>query len=182
MFKIDIDENLYIEFLNHTHAQELFEVANKNREHLKPWLPWVESTTKVEDTKEFIVQSLKNYAKNGTIDAPIYYNGKLVGMIALLINKRDNLRRGEIGYWLDKEYLGKGVITKCATKMLEIGFNRYNLVKIIIRCAPDNKNSCNIAKRLGFKFEGTLRKEARVGEKIVDLNIFSLLKEEYEGK
>jgi len=28
VFKIDIDENLYIEFLNYTHAQELFDMAD----------------------------------------------------------------------------------------------------------------------------------------------------------
>jgi len=180
VFKIDIDDNLHIEFLNYTHAEELFELGDKNREHLKEWLPWVESTIKVEDTKEFIATSLKEYADNGTIEAPIFYNGKLIGMISLIVYKKHNLKKADIGYWLDKDYTGKGIITKCAKKLLDIGFNRYNLVKITIHCDPKNKNSCNVAKRLGFKLDGTLRNEAKVSGKIVDLNIFSMLKEEYE--
>jgi len=180
VFKIDIDENLHIEFLNQTHAQELFKVVDKNREHLKRWLPWVESTIKVEDTKEFITHALSKYAKNGSIQAPIHYNNKLIGMVSLFVHKSYNLEKADIGYWLDIEHNGKGIVTKCAKKMLDIGFNRYNLGKITIHCATDNNNSCNVAKRLGFKLEGTLREEAKVGNKIEDLNVFSMLKEEYE--
>jgi ribosomal-protein-serine acetyltransferase len=180
MFKIDIDDNLHIEFLNHTHAQKLFEVVDKNREHLKRWLPWVESTTKVEDTKEFITHALSKYAKNGSIQAPIHYNNKLIGMVSLFVHKSYNLDKADIGYWIDKDYNGKGIVTKCANKMLDIGFNIYNLGKITIHCATDNYNSCNVAKRLKFTFDGTLRKEAKVSGKIEDLNIYSMLKEEYE--
>jgi len=180
VFKIDIDENLHIEFINYTHAQELFDLGDKNREFLREWLPWVDSSNSVEDTKEFIKNSLNQYAKNGSIEAPIFINRKLIGMIALLVDNKDNITKGEIGYWLDKNYIGKGIVTKCANKMLDIGFNRYNLDKIVIRCATANKSSCNVAKRLKFTFDGTLRKEAKVSGKIVDLNIYSILKEEYD--
>jgi len=180
VFKIDIDENLHIEFINYTHAQELFDLGDKNREFLREWLPWVDSSNSVEDTKEFIKHSISQYLENGTIEAPIFYSGKIVGMIALRVYYSLNLKKADIGYWLDREHLGKGIINKSANKMLEIGFNRYNLGKITIHCATDNKSSCSVAKRLGFKLEGTLRKEAKIGDKIVDINSFSILKEEYD--
>jgi ribosomal-protein-serine acetyltransferase len=180
VFKIDIDKDIHIEMLHISHAQALFDLTNKNRETLQEWLPWVEHTTKIEDTQEFIRHSLTQYVKNGSIDAPVLYKGKLVGMIALLISKRYNLKRADIGYWLDSEHQGKGIISKCAQKMLEIGFEKYNLRKITIHCATDNSNSCNVAKRLGFHLDGTLRQEAKVGEKIEDLNVFSITQNEYK--
>ena len=180
VFKIDIDDTLHIEFLNQTHAQDLFEVADRNREFLREWLNWPDLTTEVEDTQKFITASLNRYIESGDIEAPIFYNKKIVGIITLLVKKELGIAKGEIGYWLDKEYLKKGIITKCAKKMLEIGFNRYNLDKIIIRCATRNPNSCNVAERLGFNFDGTLRVEAKIGDVVEDLNIYSILKEEYE--
>ncbi len=36
------------------HAQELTDLTDRNREHLRAWMPWVDTNGTVEDRKNFI--------------------------------------------------------------------------------------------------------------------------------
>ena len=180
MFEIKVDSNISLELLDLNRANEIFELGLKNKEEFIKWLPWVEETKSVENTKEFIKESLENFAEGKEINCSILYREQLVGNIALMgINKKFNIKRGEIGYWLDGSFQKRGIMSKAALKMIAIGFERLELNKIVIRCDKNNINSCNVARRLGFREDGLLRGEAVVNGKIVDMRIFSLLKGEY---
>ena len=41
MFAMPVDEGLELRLLEHHHAQLLYDLTLKNREHLRPYLPWV---------------------------------------------------------------------------------------------------------------------------------------------
>ena len=47
LFRKPIDERSYLALLEHRHAQEMIDLINANREHLRQWLPWVDATTSV---------------------------------------------------------------------------------------------------------------------------------------
>ena len=182
MFKIDIEKDLHLELLDLTHADRMYELTLKNKDEFIKWLPWVEDTKSVEDTKEFIKGSLENFAKGKEINCNIFYKNELIGNISLLgIKYKLNVKAGDIGYWLDGDFQGKGIITKSVNKMLEIAFLKRELTRVTLKCATNNTNSCNVAKRVGFKFEGTLRSAAVVNRKVIDLNLFSILKDEFKG-
>ncbi|MBN2823982.1 MAG: GNAT family N-acetyltransferase, partial [Campylobacterales bacterium] len=178
-----IDNDIRLEHTHAHHAQDIFNLVSKeaNRELFRQWLIWVDNTQSIEDTKAFIQSTLDNYAKGSEVNCSIVYQERLVGNVALLGMRNSNgVAKGELGYWLDGEYHGKGIMSKAVQKMVAIGFEYYALDKIIIRCATQNRNSCNIPKRLGFVHEGILRADIRVGEQLQDGHIFSLLKDEYE--
>jgi len=181
VFKIDIDENIHIELIGEHHAQQLYDLIEKNRDELKLRLPWVMSVTSCEDEQNAIKKMMNDYATKGDLHTPIFYKGKMVGMASLLQRNRLGLTHGDIGYWLDKEYQGLGIITKVCKKMLDIGFNTYNLGKITLHCATTNPKSCNIAKRVGMQHDGTLRAEGKVDGIIEDIMVYSILKSEYKG-
>ena len=182
MFKIDIEKGLHLELLDLTHADRMYKVALKNRDEFIKWLPWVAETKSVEDTKEFIKGSLENFAKGKEINCNIFYKNELIGNIGLLgIKYKLKIKTADIGYWLDSDYQGRGIVTKAVNKMLEIAFLKRELARVTLHCATNNTNSCNVAKRVGFKFEGTLRGAAVVNGKVIDLNSFSILKDEFKG-
>ena len=54
MLQIDIDEELRIERLNHSHAKGIFNLINSNREYLRKWLKFVDSTRSIKDTENYI--------------------------------------------------------------------------------------------------------------------------------
>ena len=109
----------------------------------------------------------------------IFYKGELAGNVELGMRKGYGIQKGELGYWLGADFQGKGIIHKATAKMLEIGFVKYELDKIMLKCAVRNKKSCNVAKNLGMKHEGTQQDEIVVNGVVMDIDIYAILKREY---
>jgi len=181
MFKIDIDNELHLELIHPSHAQDIFDLVGRNRELFRTWLEWVDSSKSIDDTKAFINHELQNYANHICINCMIFYNNKLVGNVGLLgMRKGYGIKRGVLGYWLDADFHGKGVMRRAVKKMIEIGFEHYDLDKIKLRCAVLNNRSCNVAQKLGFTHEGLQRDEIKVNSKIMDVNVYAILKRDWE--
>jgi ribosomal-protein-serine acetyltransferase len=47
MFTFRICEEIELRILELQHADEMFNLVDKNREYLSKWLPWVNNSTKV---------------------------------------------------------------------------------------------------------------------------------------
>ena len=158
-------------------AEQLFELTSKNREHLKEWLPWLDSIKKASDTKDFIRTQLNRFTKGEALHQTIFYHEKIAGVIGFnCIDQTNNV--GHLGYWLGKEYTGKGIMSLVTADLINLGFNEFPIQKIEIRCATTNIKSRAIPERLGFKNEGTLRKAEKVYDKYFDMVVYGLLKNE----
>ena len=82
----------------------------------------------------------------------IIYDDKMVGMVDYhTYNKKDN--SAEIGYFLNYDYWGLGIMTKSLKKAIEIGFSHLELDKIIIGTETTNERSLELIKRLNLKYE-----------------------------
>lgn len=107
------------------------------------------------------------------------YKGMWVGSMGFhTINKLHEW--AEIGYWLDADYVGKGIMTECVKAMIDYGFNELNLHRIQIACDVSNTKSMAIPKSLGFTLEGTLRQNLNGNGKFTDTYIFGLLESEWK--
>lgn len=176
---IHIDETLELHLLEEAYATELFALTDKNRLHLRQWLPWLDMTNRESDSLQFIRSAVaQNVSGNGPQFA-IFHLGLLAGVIGFhSINKIHHV--GEIGYWLSKDANGKGIMTKAASAVIKVGFNQLLLNRIKISCATENLKSRAIPERLGLKLEATLRQEECLYGRYVDHAIYGLLKEEYQ--
>ncbi len=171
-------DGIKLQLLKLEHAPVIYELIDGNREHLREWLPWVDGVTEPDDTLDFVKRSIALYEKGSGPHYAIFYFDVLVGLIGIQpIDWPD--KKGEIGYWLSKEYCGKGIMTWCVSELLRISFEELGLNKIKICCASGNKSSEAIPLRLGLVCEGTLRKEQYLNGKFVDLLVYSILKNEY---
>ncbi|WP_324603220.1 hypothetical protein [Salibacterium aidingense] len=54
MFIYQLDTSSKLKLLDQQDAEALFSLIKQSEDHLKKWLPWVEFTKQVEDTKTFI--------------------------------------------------------------------------------------------------------------------------------
>lgn len=89
-------------------------------------------------------------------------------------------QKAEIGYWLDKDFNKKGIMSNCVNKMVQLAFNSLNPNKLIILVEKDNIPSNNVAKKAGFSFDGLEREELKRVKGFVDVNKYSLLKSDYQ--
>ncbi len=178
MFKIQIEPALHLELLQLVHSEELFALVDANREYLRKWLPWLDDSKSVDDSKSFISRTMQQFADDLGFQIGIFSQDELIGVSGYLpLNKRD--RSGELGYWLSENFEGRGFMTKTCTKLIELGFESLDLNKITIRCAAENLKSRGVIERLGLKKEGVLRQNEWLYDRFVDHEVYSLLKSEY---
>lgn len=179
VFKYDISENTYLKLLDLNDAEELFELTVRSRDTLREWLLFVDNVKTVKDTERFIRSAMQQYADNNGLQAGIYYEGKLAGVIGYhQINKDHNWT--SIGYWLGNDFVGKGLVTNSMKAFIDYAFDYLKVNRIEVRVAVGNIRSRTIPKILGFNEEGRLRDAEWLYDHYVDQVIYGLTAAEWK--
>jgi ribosomal-protein-serine acetyltransferase len=178
MFTYEIEKDLSLRLIELNDAERVFELTDQSRNHLRKWLPWLDVTLQVEDSKEFIQGALRGYAENKSMTTVILLSGEVVGVAGFNSINSAN-RTAYIGYWLCEEYQGKGIMTKVCKALINYAFNHLSLNKVEIRAAAENKKSRSIPERLGFVNEGRIRQAEWLYDHFVDHDVYGLLAEEW---
>jgi len=177
--KLQADKDITLHKVRIKSAKEIFDCIDGSRDYLREWLSFVDQTKSWEDTKIYIRSIKEERGALKTLVFEVRHRDKIVGLIGLKdIDLMNN--KAEIGYWLIKEAVGKGIMTRSCTALLNYAFDQLKLNKIWIRCAVENTRSCNIPKQMGFSFEGIERQGELINGKYHDLKVYSLLRKEWK--
>ena len=176
-----MDDDIELRILTAAHAPALFALTDRNREHLRRWLPWVDGTRSAKDTAKFIRGGREQLRKNDGFQAGIWYRGELVGALGFHYWNW-SLRKTEIGYWLAEPYQGKGIMTRACRALIDYAFRNLGLDRAEIRTAARNARSRGIAERLGFAKEGVLRKAEYSSRGPDDQLVYGLLRTDWSPR
>ncbi|MGE7662355.1 GNAT family N-acetyltransferase [Peribacillus sp. NPDC097197] len=148
-------------------------------EEVTKYVTWDNHKT-LADTRDFIDFAMAQYENKYVAPWGIQYKatGKIIGTIDF-VSWLVGHRVAEIGYVLSQDYWGKGIMTEAANEVIAFGFNRMNVVRIQARCFVENTGSARVMEKIGMSFEGTLRKGIFAKGKHRDLNMYSILQEEF---
>jgi len=102
---------------------------------------------------------------------------ELIGIINLNLSLHH--KRGELAYWIGKEYWGNGYASEAARELLKIGFEEKGLNRIFAAAFVDNPGSWMVMEKIGMKKEGTLREHVYKGGESVDLHYYGMVAEDY---
>ncbi|MFX3635166.1 MAG: GNAT family N-acetyltransferase [Candidatus Pristimantibacillus sp.] len=178
MRNLIVAEDIQLIRLDLDHAEEFFRLTDENRTALREWLPWLDGTTNVEHTRDFIRSTQIPFPENSGMNLVIMYKGSIAGTIGIhhidLVN-----RKTTIGYWLGEAYQGQGIMTKCCKALIDYIFNELELNRVEIGAAEGNEKSRAIPERLGFVQEGIVRQEEWLYDHFVDIVIYGMLKEDW---
>jgi ribosomal-protein-serine acetyltransferase len=178
MFSAAIRPGLELRLLEERHSAVVYALADRNREHLREWFAWVDATNSEDDILAFIRRALNHFASNSGFAAGIWEHERYAGNISL--HKVDWLnRRAEIGYWLGREFQGRGIVTDACRAVTRHALVEMELNRVEIRCSTANTKSKAIPLRLGFTLEGLLRQAELLHEQYVDLEVYSMLRNEF---
>jgi ribosomal-protein-serine acetyltransferase len=135
-------------------AHELHQVIANNSEHLTYWLPNYHGRDS---------QITTDFVNNVVAQHELFYRGEkstmcnfvittvddaIIGVIGVIRINYDTLN-AEIGYWLGKDYCGKGIVTTSTAEVRDkIAFELLKLKTIELHCLEGNAPSQNVAKRL----------------------------------
>lgn len=181
MFTRPLGSDAELRMLEARHASALFALVDTNRPHLRRFLPWVDVTRTVEDSRAFIEMGLRQVAQSNGFQAGIFTDGTLAGVIG---HHRIDWSNGAtiLGYWLGAPYQGRGLMTRAVEAFLHHAFVELKLNRLEIRCAVENDRSRAIPERLGFKPEGVLRDAEWLYDHYVDHVIYGQLAREYHAR
>ena len=75
---------------------------------------------------------------------------------------------GDLGYWLDEKFWGRGLASEAAASVLHFALHVLGLVRLRSGHASDNPASGRVLEKLGFRLVGETTKWSRPrGEEIV---------------
>ncbi|HET6895449.1 MAG TPA: GNAT family protein [Candidatus Baltobacteraceae bacterium] len=176
-FCLHVDEHTEVRLLRADDADVLYDVTIRNRESLTPWMSWMDRVIDVSDTYAFLRTAEKEAYEHSAFKAGIWRQGSLIGCIDL--HQIDWLNgNARIGYWLDKDYTGHGIMSRAVRLLVEYAFEALDLHRIEIHVATENHRSRRIPERLGFTMEGVLRQVQRLRGAYYDHALYALLRDE----
>jgi aminoglycoside 6'-N-acetyltransferase I len=178
-FKLKVNDEIEIRMYQESDAETVFALVDRNRQHLREWLIWVDASDSPEVTRRHIRDFKRHYENKEALSAGIWLNGELAGAIGVVGYHWHN-RMLEIGYWLSADQQGKGIMTKAVSAMIDDAFNHLGLNRVEIHCASGNTRSRAIPERLGFKQDGVMREAGLVNGQFVDKVIYSMLASEWK--
>lgn len=128
-----------------TDEPELVETVNGSLEHLGSWMIWASGGYTAEDGAEFLRTTRENWAGGETHDFAIRVDGSIAGAVGVMA------REGgvEIGYWLARGFVGRGLITR-AVRLLTGEAFRLGAGYVEIKHDERNVRSGAVPARLGF--------------------------------
>ncbi len=176
---IRIDDKLSLEPIGQHHAQAMFELVDRDRQHLREWLPWVDSMQTIEHYHNHITYCKKAEEQQTDFAYVIIYDGKMAGRIGIHYIHHHN-RIASIGYWLASDLQGKGIISRACIAIVDHCFDVLGMNRIEIKAATGNKKSQAIPERLKFVKEGIIRQGEFLNGKFVDLYLYSILRQEWK--
>lgn len=139
-------------------AQSLAKAINNQRvqDNLRDGLPMPYT---ISDAKDFI-SSMLSADTNNVFAWAIAVDHIAVGSIGVF--RKDNVHRltAEMGYYIDEDYWGKGIVTEAVKQACAYIFDKTDIVRIFADPYSFNSGSCRVLEKAGFTYEGTLRKNA----------------------
>lgn len=168
--------------IEHILPNEFYELIDKNRDHIGHTFPVTLANSDSPENAENFISVSKDREKNS--EGYYFYardikTNKLIGYLCVkTIDYR--ISKCELGYFIDKDYQGKGITSKMVSDALEFCFKELMMNKVFICTSEVNLASQRIALKHNFKQEGILRDEFRNGDgQLQNTVYFGLLKSEY---
>ena len=176
-------ERLILRDLKKTDARDL--QINANNIKIAKYIPPFPYPYLLKDAKSFINHCIKEQNKkpreNYEFCIELKSENKIIGMIS--VTKVDKFQGTcTVGYWLGEKYWRQGIIFEAMKTIIEFIFNKLKLRRINIEAFGDNDASNALIKKMGFTYEGTLRKKDRdrATGKIHDDIKYGMLKSDYK--
>jgi ribosomal-protein-alanine N-acetyltransferase len=150
----------------------------KNAAHLAPWEPW---RSPGFHARAAWAERLK-YREQEQREGRGYYflayddaGEAIIASCSLTGIARGPLEAGYMGYSVDRDYQGRGVMKELCLHVIDYAFDTIQLHRIMANYMPDNERSGNLLKRLGFEREGYAKQYLQINGRWEDHVLTALI-------
>lgn len=162
-------------------------VRRANYAWLRPWEATLPSVSPTQPSSYAgLVRSLRHQAREGRmLPWLVFYDSaaepatsQLVGQLTVNGIVGGSASWGQIGYWLDERFAGRGIIPAAVAMAVDYCFQVMSLHRIEIAIRPENEKSLRVVDKLGFRSEGVRPRYLHIDGDWRDHLIFVLNTEE----
>jgi RimJ/RimL family protein N-acetyltransferase len=107
----------------------------------------------------------------------IMVDNRAIGSIGVFRKENIHRRSAEMGYYIAEPWWGKGIGTIAVNEACRYIFDNTDIIRIFAEPFAYNAASCRILEKSGFVLEGILRKNAVKNGQILDMKLYSLVKD-----
>lgn len=166
--------------------EEWRHLRRESRDFLKPYEPrWTESDL----SRHVFIARLRRgqeEARKGTDHAFFLFlreDGReaLVGGLTLSNIRRRAAQYATLGYWMGRDYAGRGLMTEAVGTILPFAFETLGLHRIHAAFLPGNVASRRVLEKNGFKEEGYAENYLQIDGRWCDHVLFGLTRERYDA-
>lgn len=180
-----VDKDLRIRLAGIEDSQLISDYFVRNREYLKPWEPIREEAFYTEQgwrkklikLNELHMMSLGFYCLITERES-----GNMLGTVSFSNLCRFPLHSCNVGYSLDKDAQGRGIMRRALQIACNWMFEAQNLHRIAAGYMPDNRRSEAVLKAVGFKKEGYARDYLLINGRWEDHKLMALINPEWREK
>lgn len=105
--------------------------------------------------------------------------GQIIGTIGFMWIQRENAS-AEVGYSLARAFWNQGVMTEALTELIRYGFKSLNLNRIEAQHETENPASGAVMRKCGMRHEGTLRQRLLNKGRFVDVELYAILRKDFQ--
>lgn len=127
----------------------------------------------IQDAYWWLTEGVRTRANH----AAITLDGICIGGISVVFGQAETHLSGEIGYWLGRDFWGRGFATEAVKLMTEDTFRSTDLVRIHAQVFSPNAASRHVLQKCGYQEEGILRNAIVKNGELMDMYVYARLRE-----
>ncbi len=175
-------EGIVLRPLTARDESEFVEVRRTNAQWLSPW----DATNPVPGggvrTFAAMLRSFDEEAAIGRqLPLVIEVDGRLAGQVNLSNITLGSFRSGSAGYWISREYAGRGIMPTSLAAVADHAFTTLGLHRIEVNIRPENAASLAVVRKLGLRPEGVRKRMLHIDGAWRDHESFAVTVEELNG-
>ncbi|HZC74352.1 MAG TPA: GNAT family protein [Gaiellaceae bacterium] len=159
------------------------DAIDSSLDHLRPWMPWVESEPQTLEEKTDLLKSFRaEFDMGRNFVMGIFSLDETEQLGGSGLHPRVEPGGLEIGYFIRASATRQGFVTESTAALTRVGFEICGADRIEIRIDPDNEASIGVPLKLGYAEEATLKRRlpGRAGGPLRDVTIFTLFWEDFD--
>ncbi|GAA4916023.1 ribosomal-protein-alanine N-acetyltransferase [Nonomuraea thailandensis] len=157
-------------------AEALHSAYVRNRDHLKPWEPRrPEEFFTVEGQATRLKALLEQQGRGQAVAWVLADGDRVVGRMTLSDIVRGPFLNAHLGYWIDSEYLGRGLTTQAVREVCRISDQDLGLHRVAAATLLHNQASQSVLRKCGFELFGTAPRYLEIDGRWQDHRLFQLI-------
>lgn len=173
------DEELTLRPLRRRDSTDFQQLRARNADWLRPW----DATDPLVGASAPDFRTLRRWSSQqarlgAALPLAIVADGRLAGQITAGPIQYGAVRSAVLGYWVDREQAGRGLVPRAAALLIDHLFAELGMHRIEVTVRPENGPSLRVVDKLHLRPEGMRRSAIHVDGAWRDHLVFALTAEE----